>query len=88
MGKSGAVITTFKIMPEGVETNLDEIEKQIQEKIKPSKLQRIPIAFGLNSIVIVKVIEEKEGEVDRITNEIKSIPGVRGVEITNVARSW
>lgn len=75
-------------MPEGVETNLDEIEKQIQEKIKPSKLQRIPIAFGLNSIVIVKLIEEKEGEVDRITEQIKAIHGVRGVEITNVARSW
>ncbi len=87
MGK-GAVVTTFKIMPESVETNLDELEKQIKEKIKPSKLERVPIAFGLNAVIIVKVIEEKEGELERVTEEIKSIPDVRGVEVTNVARSW
>ncbi|NCO97202.1 MAG: elongation factor 1-beta [Candidatus Aenigmarchaeota archaeon CG_4_10_14_0_8_um_filter_37_24] len=84
----GSVATTFKIMPDSVETDLDQLEKEIKEKIKPSKLERIPIAFGLNAIVIVKVIDEKEGELDRITEEIKSIPGVREAEITNVARSW
>jgi len=87
MGK-GAVVTTFKIMPDSVKTNLDNVEKQIKEKIKPSKLERLPIAFGLNAIIIVKVIEEEEGELDRITEELKSISGVREVEVTNVARSW
>ena len=84
----GSVVTTFKIMPEGVETDLDKMERELKEKINPSKLEKIPIAFGLNAIIIVKVIDEKEGELDRIIEEIKSIPGVRDVEITNVARSW
>jgi len=84
----GAVVTTFKIMPESVETNLDEVEKQLKEKINPSKIERVPIAFGLNAIIIVKVIEEKEGELDRVTKEIQNISGVREAEITNVARSW
>jgi len=66
----GSVVTTFKIMPEGVETDLDKIEKKIKEKIKPSKIERIPIAFGLNAIIVVKVIEEKEGELDRVTEQL------------------
>lgn len=83
----GSVIVTFKIMPQGVEADLDYIEKTLEQKIKPQRMQRIPIAFGLNSIVIVKLVEEKEGEMDRITEEIKKIKGVRGVEVTNVTRS-
>jgi elongation factor 1-beta len=84
----GSVVTTFKIMPEGVEVNLDKLEEDIKNKINPSKIERIPIAFGLNAIITIKVIEEKEGELDRVTEELKSIPGVREVEVTNVARSW
>jgi len=83
----GSVIVTFKIMPESVETDLDSIEKELKQKINPQRMQKIPIAFGLNSLVIVKLVEEKEGEMDRITEEIKSIQGVRGVEVTNVTRS-
>jgi len=85
--EKGSVITTFKIMPDGVETDLDFIENELKNKIEPQKIQRIPIAFGLNSIIIVKIIEEKEGEMERITEEIKGITGVRGVEVTNVTRS-
>lgn len=84
----GAVVTTFKIMPEGIEANLDKLEEDLKKKIKPTKIQRVPIAFGLNSVIIVKVIEEKEGELERVTEEIRSIEGVREVEITNLARSW
>jgi len=83
----GSVIVTFRIMPESVETDLDAIEKEINEKIKPQKIERKPIAFGLNAIEIVKLVEEREGEMDRITQEIKSIPGVKEVEVVNLTRS-
>jgi len=82
-----SVIVTFRIMPESVEVNLDSLEKEIKSEIKPQRIQRVPIAFGLNAIQIVKLVEEKEGEMDRITNKIKNIKGVREVEVVGLTRS-
>jgi len=83
----GSVIVSFKIMPEGIETDLDSIERELKEKINPQRIKIVPVAFGLNAIEIVKLVEEKEGEMDRITNEIKKIHGVREVEVKDLTRS-
>ena len=83
----GSVIVTFKIMPDSVEVDLDSLEKKIKEEIKPQRVQRVPIAFGLNAIQIVKVVEEKEGEMDRITDQMKKINGVKEVEVVGLTRS-
>ena len=50
-------------------------------------MQIIPIAFGINAIQIIKYVEEKEGEMDRITDKIKKIKGVKEVEVTDLTRS-
>jgi len=83
----GAVIVTFKIMPETVEIDLDSLEKAIKKEINPQRMERVPVAFGLNSINIVKLVEEKEGEMDRVTEKIKKIKGVKEVEILDLTRS-
>jgi len=83
----GSVIVTFSIMPESVEVNLDSLEKAIKSEINPQRIQRVPIAFGLNAIQIIKVVEEKEGEMDRITDKIKNIKGVKEVEVIGLTRS-
>jgi len=83
----GSVIVTFKIMPESVETNLDSLEETVKKEINPQRMERVPIAFGLNAIKIVKLVEEKEGEMDRVTEKIKSIDGVREVEVLGMTRS-
>jgi elongation factor 1-beta len=83
----GSVIVTFKIMPEGVETDLDSVEKDIKKEINPQRMERIPIAFGLNAIQIIKLVDEIEGEMDRVTDKIKSIKGVREVEVVGLTRS-
>jgi len=83
----GSVIVTFRIMPESVETDLDSLEKKVKTEIKPQRIERVPIAFGLNAINIVKLVEEKEGEMDRVTEKIKSIDGVKEVEVLELTRS-
>lgn len=74
-------------MPEGIDTNLDFIEETLKKELNPQKMERVPIAFGLNSIEIIKLVEEKEGELERVTNVIKKIEGVRQVEIKSLTRS-
>jgi len=83
----GSVIVTFKIMPESVEVDLDSLEKDVKSEINPQRIERVPVAFGLNAIQIVKLVEEKEGEMDRITDQIKNIKGVKEVEVVGMTRS-
>ncbi len=83
----GSVIVTFRIMPESVEVNLSSLEQKIKSEIDPQRIERVPIAFGLNAIQIIKLVEEKEGEMDRITDKIKNIKGVKEVEIVGLTRS-
>ena len=81
------VIVTFRIMPEGVEVDLDKLEDKIKAIVKPERISREPIAFGIVALNATKLIPEASGEMDEMENKIKSIEGVGGVEITEVSRS-
>lgn len=81
------VIVGFKVMPKDLEVNLDELEKKIREVIKPQKLSREPIAFGLVAIHIVKLIPDEGGELDKVENQLRSMEEVGEVEITGMTRS-
>lgn len=80
------VIVTYKIMPEGIEVDLNKIEDQLKSKFKPQKIERQPVAFGLNSIIMVKVLPEVEGEADKLASEIEKIKGVQTVDIIEMTR--
>lgn len=81
------VIVGLKIMPKDVDVDLDKLEKEINEKIKPDRIRREPIAFGLVALLITKFIPDSGGELEKLENEIKSIPDVGEVEVTGLTRS-
>ena len=83
----GKVILELRVMPKDVEIDLEKIEKEIVEKVKPEKIEKEPIAFGLVAIKITKVVEEVEGVVEKLENEIRGIEGVGEVEVINLTRS-
>jgi translation elongation factor aEF-1 beta len=83
----GDVIVGFKVMPASVEENLDKIESEIKEKIKPQKMSREDIAFGLVAILIVKIVEDAEGTLDVVEKQLRAIKGVGEVEVTGITRS-
>ena len=83
----GEVIVTFKVMPKAIETNLDELESKIKEEIKPERMEREPIAFGLVALKVTKLVPEASGELEKVENKLKSIEGVGEVEVVEVSRS-
>jgi elongation factor 1-beta len=85
MGEA-TVIVTYRIVPEGIEVDLEKIKKQLQKEFKPQKLEIEPIAFGLNAIKMVKVLPEIEGEADRLAEKIQTIKGVQTVDIVSMTR--
>jgi len=83
----GEVLVTFRVMPDGIEVDLNKLEMKINSKVKPDRIEKIPIAFGLNALKVIKFIPEKEGESEKIENIIRSIDGVSEVEILEMSRS-
>lgn len=81
------VIVGFKVMPAEVTEDLDRIEKEIREKVKPQKMSREEIAFGLVAIHIVKLVEDAEGTLDAVEKKLRAIKGVGEVEVTGITRS-
>lgn len=82
----GTVVVTYKIMPKGVEIDLDKIKNELEKKVKPQKMHIEPIAFGLNAIIMVKVLPEIEGEADKLAAEIQKIKGVQSADVIEMTR--
>ncbi len=82
----GTVIVTYRVMPKGVETNMDELQREITKKFQPQKMEVVPIGFGLNFIKIIKVLDEEEGLADKVADEIATIEGVQSVDIIGMSR--
>ena len=83
----GDVIVTFKIMPRDGSVNKDILEEKVRTLIRPQRISRQPIAFGLEAIIATLLVPEIEGEMERIESLIRSIPEVGEIEVTEVNRS-
>jgi len=81
------VILGLKVMPKDLNVNLDQLEQAIKSEINPERIQRQPIAFGLVALLITVIVQDAEGEVDRIENKLKSIESVGEVEVTGLTGS-
>ena len=84
----GQVSITFEIMPEGIETSLDDIQNKVQEKIGSiSKIEQTeikPIAFGLKALMMNVLVEDEEGIMDKLEEMIADVEGVQGANVINM----
>ena len=86
------IIVSLRIMPEGVEINLDHLTDNIKEKVlsfggEVGKVTVVPVAFGIRSLEIVFVMEESKGSTDKLEETIAGLPGVESVEVFDVRRA-
>jgi len=88
----GTVIVTYKVFPEDIVENFENLKKQIEGKMPTdssvSGYGEEPIAFGLVALLVqVRFPEEKSGLVDEFETELGKIPGVSQVQTMMVRRS-
>jgi len=79
----GRVLITVRVMPEGVESDLDEIAGALKGvgAGELSSLEREPIAFGLVALRASYLVGDEGGVAERLEREIASIRGVRSAEV-------
>lgn len=82
----GKVAVSFRIMPEGVEVDLGMIEAAVRKSLggRLKKLDVRPVAFGLNAVEVIAIMDDASGEIEAIEAALGAIPGVGGVETTEV----
>ena len=81
----------FKIMPEGLETDLKAIEEKIKTILEEmggifSGTEEQPIAFGLKALIVSFGYPE-EKEIDEVGNKFGEIEGVSSTEMTDYRRA-
>ena len=87
------VIITVKIMPESPDVDLKDLEERAKQEIKKfcgeteTKTIIEPVAFGLKSMKIIFVVDEKKGSPDPVAEKIATLEGVNSAEISDVRRA-
>ena len=82
----GKVAVSFRIMPEGVEVDLGSIQTRVRETLggKLKKLSVKPVAFGLKAVEVIVIMDDASGEMEKVEAALGGLPGVGGVETTEV----
>jgi elongation factor 1-beta len=84
------LVVRIRILPAEAESNLEYVVESIKKSVptgmemKSSSME--PIAFGLKAIVGDFLLDDAEGQMDKLEEYIKSIEGVGEIEVTNISR--
>jgi len=81
----------IKVMPDSIDTNLEEIKNHAKKKIESEKgilssFEEQPIAFGLKTLILTLAWPEAK-DTSILEDHIKSIPGVSNADIIDYRRA-
>jgi len=80
------VLVCLRVMPEDISVDLQQLKKEILSRLN-ANIQEVPIAFGLVALNVTTIVEDKEGEVEKIEKTLKEIKGVGEIEVLEVTRT-
>jgi elongation factor 1-beta len=81
----GQVAVLFRLMPQGVETDLQEIAKLLPAVlpagVKIRGMQVKDIAYGLKSLLVSVIMDDIGGILDSTEHALAKLPQVESVEV-------
>ncbi len=84
------LVARIRILPAEAESDLDSVLKTIRTSMPDGMEMKghamEPIAFGLNAIVGDFLLEDAEGQMDKLEDSIKQVEGVGEIEVMNISR--
>lgn len=86
----GNVAAKIKIMPSGVETDLDSLKKRLKSAIpagaKLHGFSEEPIAFGLKAVIAVILVGDIEGGTEKVEEAFAAVDEVESVTVVELGR--
>ncbi|OGS56182.1 MAG: elongation factor 1-beta [Euryarchaeota archaeon RBG_19FT_COMBO_56_21] len=84
----GEVGMQYRVLPEGLDVDLDKLKHEIAKALPKEAALRAsetrPVAYGLNALHVLIVIDDKKGGAEQIEDAISKVPGVQSVEIVEM----
>ena len=84
------LVARIRILPAEAESDLENVVESIKKSVPPGMEMKSsamePIAFGLKAIVGDFLLDDAEGQMDKLEQSIKSVEGVGEIEVTNISR--
>jgi elongation factor 1-beta len=81
----GQVAVLFRLMPHGVDTDLNEVAKHVRTALPAGVtvrgMQVKDIAYGLKSLLISVVMDDTGGILDSTEHALAKVPQVESVEV-------
>lgn len=75
---------TIRVMPEGTEVDLNELERRIRELAQVTSVSREPIAFGLEALLLVAIVPDAAGGSEPLERALQELPGVGSVQVVGI----
>lgn len=85
------MLIILDIMPESVETNLEELTEKIKKEVENfeaefGEVKEEELAFGLKRLKVVVITNEKEN-LDLLTEKVRKVDGVKSAEVVDIRRA-
>ncbi len=81
----GEVMVLFRLMPHGVETDLDRMATGVRTAIPPGVtvrgMQVKEIAYGLRALLVAAAMADAGGVLTATEEALARVPGVESVEV-------
>jgi elongation factor 1-beta len=85
------VIAKIKIMPEGTDTDLDKLKKELTSSMplgaRLSGWGEEKIAFGLKALIATVVVGDAEGGTQAVEDVFAKVKGVQSVQVVGLGRA-
>ena len=84
------LVARNKILPADSETDMDSLANVLKSKV-PEGMElkahaKEPIAFGLNALVGDFLLDDAEGEMEKLEESIRKIEGAGEIQVINISR--
>lgn len=84
------LVARIKILPADSETDMESLAKVLKSTV-PDGMElkahaKEPIAFGLNAIVGDFLLDDAEGEMEKLEESIRKTEGAGEIQVMNISR--